>query len=423
MLSKTDILVSAMLQPLKLSILTRIGFIFLAAFITACAQAAAQPSEGVAANADTEPTITVTPPRPTRTAASTHIATVLATDAPIANLPTATEELGEIEQIYFSMPGISVDFYAEVSLPTSLAFGPDGRLYVASLSGEISALTDDDGDGLVDEISHFAERLRVPLGLLWVDETLFISIQGYVVTAEDSDGDGAADSFSAVIADLPASGAHQNDGMAFGPDGYIYLGMGSTCNVCVEADPRSATILRFLPDGSDLSIVATGLRNPYDVAFNLAGDLFATDNGRDDLGATEPPEELNHIQSSNDYGWPDCWEGIADPACDTRTGAVAEFDAHASANGLTFYSGDVFPAEFRDNAFVAIFGSYEFPDVTRGVQRVSLEQADESYIATEVDWLFKSNGRPLDLTVGPDGALYMADFELNAIYRIEYVGE
>ena len=159
------------------------------------------------------------------------------------------------------------------------------------------------------------------------------------------------------------------------------------------------------------------------MAFNLAGDLFATDNGRDDLGGSEPPEELNHIEFKNDYGRPDCWEGSDDPACDSHAGAVAEFDAHASANGLTFYSGSVFPAEFRDNAFVAIFGSFVGPTKTRGVQRVILEKVGDSYFATEVDWLLKSNGNPLDLTVGPDGALYMADYGLNAIYRIIYVGD
>ena len=409
MLSNIDISDSAMSQALKHSKLTRFGIIFLAAFITACGPAAAPPSDDVVATADFEPTSSVSSTRPSQT-------TVPTTE------PT-TEKLPGTEAITFLMPGFSVEFYAQVALPTSLAFGPDRRLYVASLSGEISSLSDEDGDGRAEKISLFAERLNSPLGLLWLDDTLFISHKGFVVTAQDSDGDGAADIFAQIVADLPVSGPHQNDGLAFGPDGYIYLGMGSSCNACLETDPLSATILRFLPDGSDLSVVATGLRNPYDLAFNLAGDLFATDNGRDDLGANDPPEELNHIESGKDYGWPDCWEGLDEQACDSFAGALVEFDPHASANGLTFYSGEVFPAEFQDNAFVAIFGSFEFPGVTHGVQRISLEQAGESYISTGADWLLKSQGRPLDVTVGPDGALYMADFELNAIYRIDYVGD
>src|SRR6185503_8156221 len=111
-------------------------------------------------------------------------------------------------------------------------------------------------------------------------------------------------------------------------------------DACREADPRSATILRFEPDGSSAGVYATGLRNPYDVAFNAAGDLFATENGRDDLGQFAPSEELNQIIKGADYGWPDCWEGAPANVCQGSTPAVASFTARSSVDGLVFYNGD-----------------------------------------------------------------------------------
>jgi glucose/arabinose dehydrogenase len=190
-------------------------------------------------------------------------------------------------------------------------------------------------------------------------------------------------------------------------------------------------VLRFKPDGSELSIFASGFRNPYDVAFNSAGDLFATDNGRDQLGDDLPPEELNYVTQDGFYGWPDCWEEAIVPAappiptlaphCTNQTQAVARFTAHSSADGLAIYNGDNFPPQFKDNAFVAIFGSYILPDIERGIMRVQLSKDGAGYTG-QSDWFLKLgvSGRPLDVTVGPDGGLYVGDYEAGAVYRIVY---
>lgn len=323
-------------------------------------------------------------------------------------------------------PGFSVTVYGTVFRPTALTFGPDGTLYVASTNAEVLALTDTDGDRRADETTTFVSGVRVPLGLLWHDGRLFVSHNdlgdGRVVAFADRDGDGRAEDRDVIVSGLPSDGLHQNDDLVLGPDGFLYLGMGSTCDVCVEADPRSAGILRFKPDGNELSVFARGLRNPYGLAFNAAGDLFATDNGRDDLGREAPPEELNHIVADGDYGWPSCYVGATEPACAAAIAPIATFTPRSSADGLVFYDGGAFPEAYRDDAFVAVLGSYVYIDLPRGVAHVPLTKSEAGYTAGPVEWLLELNtqGRPLDVTVGPDGALYIADYEMGEILRINY---
>jgi glucose/arabinose dehydrogenase len=170
-------------------------------------------------------------------------------------------------------------------------------------------------------------------------------------------------------------------------------------------------------------VYATGLRNPYDVGFNAAGDLFATDNGRDDLGWDAPPEELNLIRAGLDYGWPDCWTGYLEGLCAMREQAVATFTPHTSADGLAFYHGAQFPREYFDNAFVAVLGIIHLDpsDPERGVWRVRLTPDGQGGYTSVTSWFLDlPDGRPLDVTVGPDGGLYVADYENDAVYRIVY---
>lgn len=380
-----------------------------------------RPSSTPAVTPTTRPVVSPTPrstrtQRLTMTATRSHTAAPTSTASPTPTLAHTVVETGTLAA------GFSLTTYGRVPSPTSLTFGPDGRLYVASINGVVYVLDDADHDNQAEPPAVYAREVDVPLGLAWVGQRLYISYRGSVQSVADSDGNGISDQSRVVVANLPSFGLHQNDGLALGADGFLYMGMGSTCDHCREGDPRNGTLMRFRPDGTALSVYASGLRNPYDLAFNAAGDLFATDNSRDDLGPDQPPDELNHIRAGLHYGWPECWLGNEAPLCADRLNPVAGFTAHTSANGLAFYNGRQFPAEYFDNAFIAVTGSlYMFPlDTERGLLRVQLTPQGDSYVS-ESEWFLElPTGRPVDLTVGPDGGLYVADYAAGVVYRIVY---
>lgn len=184
--------------------------------------------------------------------------------------------------------------------------------------------------------------------------------------------------------------------------------------------------MRFDPVSGQGEVIATGLRNPYDLAFHpITGDLFATDNGRDDLGLNAPHEELNLINPGSDYGWPDCWDSGEGPGCEGTETAVAFFQPHSSANSIDFYDGDRFPPGFGSGddqavAYVTVLGSWLYPEVETGIARVRLTPSGSGY-QSEVDWFAQwPGGMPLGLIVGQDGALYVGDYINDVIYRISY---
>jgi glucose/arabinose dehydrogenase len=205
---------------------------------------------------------------------------------------------------------------------------------------------------------------------------------------------------------------HANNGILFGPDGRIYFAVGSTTDADVETYQYAASILSVEPDGSNLRTYAVGVRNPYRMAFNSNGDLFATENGPNGLAVT-PSDELNHIVEGADYGFPRYF-GLAPPGSGTMS-PVALFPPHASADGIVFYQDDQFPAEYFDNAFVTLLHFGE-------VYRVQLTRDARGDYTSRLSVFVTGLLNPVDIASGPDGSLYVIDFGQSVIYQISYTG-
>ncbi len=341
---------------------------------------------------------------------------------PIPNTPTIPASVIELDGTELP-PGFSLIKFADLPRATAFAFDAAGRLFTTSEDGNVYLLSDANQDGRADTRSIFASGYVFPLGVAIQDSTgeVYISHQGVISVLSDSNHDDVADSERILAGDLPF-GEHQNDNLVFGPDGWLYIGVGSTCNACKDTNPQSASILRFNVQTGERQIFATGMRNPYGLAFDpLTGDLFATDNGRDDLGLDAPLEELNHIVQGGDYGYPNCWNEQNQPGCENTLPAIATFEAHSSADSVAIYAGQNFPAAYQGNAFVTIFGSWLKSGVQTGIQRVVLTPQADTYKA-EPSWFvrFPQGVMPLPLAVGPDGALYVGDYIGGVIYRISY---
>ncbi len=236
-----------------------------------------------------------------------------------------------------------------------------------------------------------------------------------------------------IVDGLGGDGNHWTKNIGVGPDGKLYLAQGSTCNVCVEADERRGTMMRFDLDGSNETMVATGLRNS--VGFDWAPwdqGLYATDNGRDMLGDDFPVCELNRIEMDGFYGWPYYnADNIPDPDMGSPPEQLSAkpiapahgFRAHNAPLGIRFIQNDRWPNEFRRSALVALHGSWNRSTLD-GYKLVSLHWNDEGI--EERDFLvgFERDGevigRPVDVVQGPDGAVYVSDDYAGSIYRVSY---
>lgn len=296
--------------------------------------------------------------------------------------------------------------------PTAIEFSPDGRLFIAQRFGSVWTAADLDADGVAEDRVLFADDFAEPLtGLLVVDDrTVYVSDESHLYRLHDRDADGIADAREVVLGELPF-GLHHSNGLTLGPEGRLYLTIGSSCNECVEPDPRSATIQALDLDDGTLETIATGLRNPYDLAFTPDGELWATDNGSDPPCPT--PDELNRIVAGADYGWPYC--AAAAPQRPSEEPAIT-LGLHSSANGLVWLDDHRWPGDWRGGFYVALFGSFspDARDVGRRVQFVRLQEDSALALHDFALGLL----RPLDLTLGADGALYVADFTAGVIYRI-----
>uniref|UniRef100_UPI0003F4C559 PQQ-dependent sugar dehydrogenase n=1 Tax=Paraburkholderia dilworthii TaxID=948106 RepID=UPI0003F4C559 len=315
-----------------------------------------------------------------------------------------------------------------------MALSPNGILYIGSLDGHVYALELQGGHATARHI--VASGLEAPVGVAWHNGALYASAVSRILRFDSIDTRLNAPPKPVVVTDkLPGETHHGAKFIAFGPDGKLYVPQGAPCNVCLKDRDRYAMIGRMDADGSHYEVVARGVRNTVGFAWHPAThELWFTDNGRDLLGDDVPDDELNRApRAGMDFGFPYCHAGvIPDPEfgpghpCSAFTPPVARLGAHVAALGMRFYSGSMFPPDYRGNVFIAEHGSWNRSKKSGyRVVRV-ITEPDGSHTRQEVfaeGWLQSGEtawGRPADVLPLPDGSLLISDDYAGAIYRVTY---
>jgi glucose/arabinose dehydrogenase len=336
-------------------------------------------------------------------------------------------------------PGFSASVYASgLHTPRFMAFGPDGTLFVADEgSGTVRALPDPRHTGKATGNVVVADNLDNPSSLAFDGNTLYIG-ETTKIRRLTLGPDLRATSNRVIVGDLPADGNHFTRTVLLGPDKKLYVAIGSSCNVCEESDPHRASVWVYQLDGSGSGgrRHARGLRNAVGLAVNpWNGQIWATNNGRDLMGDDTPPETVYALRDGADYGWPRCHAGdIVDPDfgkpgdCDGIVKPLVEMQAHSAPLGLAFYDAAQFPSAYR-GLYVAFHGSWNRSTPT-GYKVVFIPLDGRGNVAGPArdfatGWLASGNraiGRPVGVTAGPDGALYVSDDKAGLIYRITYSG-
>ncbi len=329
--------------------------------------------------------------------------------------------------------GFRVELWAH-DLPgaATLTRGDNGAVFVGTRdAGRVYAVTD---TGRAREVRVVADGLTEPTGLAFQSGALFVAAVDRVLRYDDIEARLDAPPAPADLSNafkLPADRTHGARATGFGPDGKLYVAVGAPCDICYVDDETHAHVRRYQPDGSGMEIVAVGVRHALGLDFHpQTGELWFTDRGRGPMGDHRPDDELNRLTTIGaDYGFPSCHgRGTADheierfAQCGGVTMPVALLGHRAHAQGLRFYTGTMFPAEFRDRVFVARRGAarsgYDVVSVALSADGAArIEPFLSGLLDQSADRFF---GRPADLLAMPDGALLVSDEHNGAIYRIVY---
>lgn len=346
--------------------------------------------------------------------------------------------------------GFVVQLFAEdVPHARWLVEAPDGRVLVAqSRANRITALLDENADGVADARAIFADRrnaLDLPFGMAFASGHFYLGNQDEVrrfswrADQERLEGEGER------ITELPGGGYHQHwtRNVVVSPDGQrLFVSVGSRSNDDPEPEPR-ATIQVMRLDGSERRTFASGLRNPVGLDFHPAtGELYATVNERDELGDDLVPDYFTRVEDGAFYGWP--WAYLAPHLLDPRHVEDGEseeperaartttpdvlFNAHSAALGLAFYDGTAFPERYRGGAFVAFRGSWNRAEGT-GYKIVFVPFEDGRPAGGYEDFVTgflidpsgpTTWGRPVGVLVHGDGSLLFTDETGGRVYRVTY---
>jgi glucose/arabinose dehydrogenase len=332
-------------------------------------------------------------------------------------------------------PGFTIEVAARVPNARAMTWGEKGTLFVGSSgAGKVYAVTF--GKTGAADVRTIASELNDPIGVAFRGGSLYVSATSRILRYDDIENSLENPPKAVVVTtSLPGERWHGGKFIAFGPDQKLYANIGVPCNVC-EPDTTHGVIVRMNPDGSSMEVFARGIRNSVGFDWDpQTREFWFTDNGRDQMGDDMPSDELNHAPRANmHFGFPYCHQGDApDPefgkerSCSEFTPPVAKLGPHVASLGMRFYTGTQFPAEYRNAIFIAEHGSW---DRSRKIgYRVAMVKAQngravkneifaQGWMQDEKDW-----GRPVDVSVAPDGSLLVSDDKAGAIYRIRYGGK
>jgi len=345
--------------------------------------------------------------------------------------------------------GFKVELYATgLNNPRLMRTAPNGDIFLAETSaGNIKVFRGITAAGKPEQVQVFATGLNTPFGIAFYPlgpnpQWVYIANMDSVVRFAYHNGDLNSTGPPQHLADLPSGGHHRSRDVQFSPDGTkMFVSVGSQENVDDSpAEKNRADILEYNPDGSGMRIYASGLRNAVGIAVNpKTGELWCSVNERDGLGNDLVPDYITHVQDGGFYGWP-WWYmgGHQDPRLPGTHPELKDkvitpdviLQPHFASLEMTFYDGKQFPLEFQGDIFAAEHGSWNrSPRAGYEVIRVPLDQTGHAtgeyedfltgfVVDDENVW-----GRPVGLTVAPDGSLLVSDDGSGSIWRISHAGK
>ena len=327
-------------------------------------------------------------------------------------------------------PGFKIEEYASVPNARSLALGDKGTVFVSTRRGRsVYAVV---ADGQSTRTIELLDGLNSPNGIAFHEGDLYVAEIDRVSRYENIEShlDDLPDA-DVLNIELPSKKHHGWRYIGFGPDGKLYISIGAPCNICEEEG--YGQIIRMNPDGSEREIFAEGVRNSVGLTWNpITDDLWFTDNGRDMMGDDIPPDELNYASMAGQhFGFPYCHAGESpDPKfgqgknCSDYRAPAQKLGPHVAPLGLRFYSGDMFPAEYQGQLFIAEHGSWNrSKKIGYRVTQVSFENGlPVAYEPFATGWLENESvsGRPVDLLILADGSMLISDDHADKLYRITY---
>ena len=331
-------------------------------------------------------------------------------------------------------PGFSISVFAsEVPGARQMAWGDKGTLFVGSFgAGSVYAIVDKDGK---KEVKTILKGMKMPTGLAFRNGALYVADIDKILKYDNIEAnlDKIAEP-KVVYDDMPSYAAHGWKYLTFDKDGWLYVPFGPPCNACV-APTSTSQIRRVNPESGLAEIVALGVRNSVGGDIDpRSGQYWFTENARDWISDDKPSDKLNRISKiGQHYGYPYCHQGdMPDPKlamghnCSEFVPPVAKLGAHVAPLGMKFYTGNQFPAQYKNNIFIAEHGSwnrhkYQGGNITRVIvdkdgKSVKQEEFASGWVTGERQY----SGRPADIVIAPDGSMLVADDWAGAVYKISY---